>query len=78
MEKIRQIKQMPRRTQRGIAVHYREVIKLIKGKGWEHIRSKGGHYVFKHKDKEKLIVVPINTKGAVSKGIIRKIMKKLE
>ncbi len=53
----------------------RELIKLIKKQGWELIRVKGDHHIFKHKEKDLLITIPHPVKD-LSIGVVKETKNK--
>ena len=51
----------------------REVEKFLKAQGWELLRSKGGHNVWKSPDGALTLAIP--THGKVSPGVVRQVIK---
>ena len=53
----------------------REVEKYLKSHGWQLVRTKGGHNVWKSDDGIRTLAIP--THGRVSPGVVRQIIKML-
>ena len=51
------------------------LIKLIEAVGWEEVRQRGSHRVFKHTDLPDLIVVPDHGKKDIGPGLLNSILK---
>jgi len=41
---------------------HREIIKLLEADGWFHVRTSGGHAIYKHNEKPGIVVVPIHSR----------------
>jgi len=52
-----------------------DLIKLLEAKGWQFVRQRGSHQVFKHPDFPQIIVVPKHGKEDLKKGLLNSIMK---
>jgi predicted RNA binding protein YcfA (HicA-like mRNA interferase family) len=52
----------------------RELIKLIKADGWEHVRTVGSHYQFKHPTKSGIVTVP-HPKKDLPSGTVNSVLK---
>jgi len=52
----------------------REVIELLRGDGWELVRTKGSHHQFKHAIKPGLVTVP-HPKRDLPTGTARAILR---
>ena len=52
----------------------RQIIKILKKDGWEHVRTKGSHRMFQHPTKKGTIAVPFHNKD-LSKGTEHQILK---
>lgn len=56
------------------AVRPRQLIRVLRRKGWKLVRTKGSHLVFAHPDSPKLITVP-NHPGDVKRPLLAGILK---
>ena len=56
------------------AVKPQELIRVLERRGWQLIRTRGSHYVFKHPEFPNRIVVPIHGRE-LKRGILTAIMK---
>lgn len=56
------------------AVKPRELIRVLERRGWQLIRTRGSHYVFKHPAFPNRIVVPVHGRE-LKRGILTAIMK---
>jgi predicted RNA binding protein YcfA (HicA-like mRNA interferase family) len=56
---------------------YRDLIKLLRDDGWQHIRTTGSHFHFKHPTKVGLVTVPAGGKLAhdIAAGTLRSILR---
>jgi predicted RNA binding protein YcfA (HicA-like mRNA interferase family) len=56
---------------------YRDLIKQLQDDGWQHIRTTGSHYHFKHALKQGLVTVPAGGKVShdVPPGTLRSILR---
>ena len=52
-----------------------EVIKLLKGKGWNEVRQSGSHKIFKHPDNPNNVSVPVHSGKDIPKGTLNNILK---
>jgi len=50
----------------------RNILKRLQSEGWELVRTKGSHHLFKHPDKDKLITLP-HPKKDLPEGTVRQI-----
>lgn len=48
----------------------REIIKMLKEAGWEHVATQGDHWHFKHPDRPEKVTVPHPNKDLKIKTII--------
>ena len=51
-----------------------DIIRLIKADGWQHARTTGSHWHFKHKEKPGIVTVP-HPKRDVPRGTLNSILK---
>lgn len=51
-----------------------DVIKRIQQDGWEHVRTTGSHWHFKHPEKKGLVTVP-HPKSSLPIGTVKSIYK---
>jgi predicted RNA binding protein YcfA (HicA-like mRNA interferase family) len=56
------------------AVKPQELIRVLERRGWHVIRTRGSHYVFKHREFPNRIVVPVHGRE-LKRGILTAIMK---
>lgn len=56
------------------AVKPQQLIQVLEGRGWQLIRTRGSHYVFKHQDFPNRIVVPVHGRE-LKRGILSAILK---
>lgn len=55
---------------------YRDLIRILEDAGWQHIRTSGSHRVYRHGQREGVVVVPVHSPGNdVPKGLLSAIMK---
>jgi predicted RNA binding protein YcfA (HicA-like mRNA interferase family) len=52
------------------------LIKLLQSKGWEEVRQRGSHRIFKHPEINDIISVPDHGGKDLGKGLIHSIKKK--
>ena len=52
-----------------------EVIKLLKGNGWNEVRQSGSHKIFKHPDNPNNVSVPVHSGKDIPKGTLNNILK---
>ena len=53
----------------------RDVIRLIQGDGWEHIRTRGSHRQYQHPVKQGLVTVPGKPSDELAPGTFNSILK---
>jgi predicted RNA binding protein YcfA (HicA-like mRNA interferase family) len=53
----------------------RELIQLLREKGWEELRQKGSHRIFKHPELPDNIAVPDHGAKDLHKGLVHRILK---
>lgn len=51
---------------------YRVVGKFLKSQGWEHVRTKGSHHIWKSEDGTMTLSLPVHG-GEVSAGVVKQI-----
>ena len=56
------------------AVKPQQLMRVLEGRGWQLIRTRGSHYVFKHQEFPNRIVVPVHGRE-LKRGILTAIMK---
>lgn len=56
-------------------VKARELIKVLKKKGFIHARTKGSHYIFLHPDKKITVSLPIHKNKDLGRGITKQILE---
>ena len=57
----------------------KEIIKLIENDGWMFVRQKGSHKIYKHPEKEGIVVVPDHgVNKDVAKGTENSILKQAD
>jgi predicted RNA binding protein YcfA (HicA-like mRNA interferase family) len=55
---------------------YRDLVRLLEEDGWQHVRTRGSHRIYRHKSKVGIVVVAGHTMGLeVSKGLLNEILK---
>lgn len=54
----------------------REVIRLLGKDGWQEIRQKGSHRIYRHPTKTGLVVVPDHASVDLKPGTLNDILKK--
>lgn len=56
---------------------YRDLLKMLRDDGWQHIRTTGSHLHFKHPTKPGLVTVPAGGKLShdVAPGTLRSILR---
>lgn len=52
-----------------------DLIKLLEKNGWQFVRQRGSHQIYKHEDYPNIIVVPNHGKKDLGSGLLNKIMK---
>ena len=52
----------------------RDVIRLIIRDGWEHVRTTGSHWHFRHEMKKGIVTIP-HPKRDIPKGTLNSILK---
>ena len=52
----------------------RQIIRVIEGKGFVHVRQSGSHAIFRHPNGRR-VTVPIHGKRDLGRGLLRKIMR---
>lgn len=52
----------------------RKLKKRLEKEGWEHVRTEGSHWTYKHPNKNKLITLPHPRKD-LTPGVVRTIYK---
>jgi predicted RNA binding protein YcfA (HicA-like mRNA interferase family) len=55
----------------------RELVNIIKKKGWSLSRVKGSHHIYQHPNKDKNITIPMKGKE-VSRPLSKRILKEVE
>ena len=53
----------------------RDLKKLLRRRGWYHIRTRGSHHHYEHPDIPILITVPGHDRDEVKPGILNKVLK---
>jgi len=53
----------------------RDVIKMLRKDGWEHVRTRGSHRQFKHPEKPGLVTVPGKPGDDLAPGTLNSILK---
>lgn len=53
-----------------------ELIKLLKGNGWQEVRQVGSHVIMKHDDNPNNLSVPLHGKKDVKPGTLNSLLKK--
>ena len=56
-------------------VKVRDLIRLLKSDGWEHVRTTGSHRHFKHPTKPNVVTVPGNPGHEIPVGTLKAILK---
>ena len=55
---------------------YRDLIMLLEEAGWVHTRTSGSHRIYRHAQKDGIVVVPVHSPGHdVPKGLLSAIIK---
>lgn len=54
---------------------YKELDKLLKGKGWLPVRTRGSHVQYKHSEHPNTIAVPNHGGQDIKKGTLHSILK---
>ena len=54
---------------------FKELDKVLQQNGWFQIRSRGSHFLYKHKDKSNTIAVPNHGGKDIKKGTLHSILK---
>lgn len=59
-----------------LRMKYRDLILLLEDAGWLHVRTSGSHRIYRHLQREGIVVVPVHSPGHnVPKGLLSAIMK---
>lgn len=57
-------------------VKYRDLIRVLEEAGWQHVRTSGSHRVYRHQQREGIVVVAVHLPGNdVPKGLLSAIMR---
>jgi predicted RNA binding protein YcfA (HicA-like mRNA interferase family) len=56
-------------------VKVRDLVRLLELEGWQHLRTKGSHRVFKHPKNPKLVTVAGKSGDDVPTGTLKTILK---
>ena len=57
------------------AMKVRDVIRLIEGDGWRHVRTRGSHRQFNHATKRGVVTVPGKPNDDLAPGTLNSILK---
>lgn len=60
-----------------MCMNSREILKLLSRDGWEHVRTTGSHWHFKHPTKKGIVTVP-HPKRDLPKGTVKSIFKQAQ
>ena len=52
-----------------------DLVKLLKENGWEHVRTRGDHHIFKKEGASRPIVVPGNRNDDLAEGTLNSILR---
>lgn len=55
----------------------KEVIELLEANGWQYVRTRGDHHVFKKEGESNIIVVPGNLNKDLKKGTLYSILRQI-
>ncbi|MCF2486972.1 type II toxin-antitoxin system HicA family toxin [Dyadobacter sp. CY347] len=53
----------------------KELIRLLEKQGWEEVRTRGSHRMFKHPDSDRTIPIAFHGHRDIPIGTLRKILK---
>jgi predicted RNA binding protein YcfA (HicA-like mRNA interferase family) len=56
-------------------VKVRDLLRLVESEGWQHIRTRGSHRIFKHPVKARLVTVAGKSGDDVPTGTLKTILK---
>lgn len=54
----------------------KEAIKILEERGWEEVRQRGSHRIFKHSDNPNNVSIPVHSSKDIPKGTLNSILKK--
>jgi predicted RNA binding protein YcfA (HicA-like mRNA interferase family) len=53
----------------------RELLRLLRQRGWNEVRSSGGHRILRHPEKPGLLIVAVQESREVPTGTLKAILK---
>ncbi len=54
---------------------YREITRMIRWDGWQHVRTRGSHRIYRHPTKPGIVIISGHPGRDVPKGILDEILK---
>jgi len=54
---------------------YRDLLRILEHDGWQNVRTKGSHRIYRHPVKEGIVVVAGSTGREIPPGTYRQILK---